>query len=92
MKGAHVREFSLDEIYGPLDEYCEYHQMTIDQLIEKNRRDIEILFKRYQEIASQKEKFTSDSYEIQLAQARRKLIEKKRKHLQRLIKWKEDHQ
>lgn len=84
-------KFTLDELYGSLENYCKHHQMTIDELIEKTQKDIGILQQRYQEIASQKDKYDSDSYEIQLAQARRELIDKKRKHLERLLMWKQEH-
>lgn len=85
-------KFTLDELYGSLEGYCKYHQMTVDELIDKTQKDIEILQQRYQEIASQKDKYDSDSYEIKLAQARRELIDKKRKHLKRLLAWKQEHQ
>ena len=85
-------DFDLDKLYGcTLGEYCEHHGITIDELINKTRKDIELLQEKYEEIARNKDKYTSDSYEIYLAQARQILIDKKRRHLERLLEWKKKH-
>jgi len=80
-------EFSYDDIYGlDIQEYCDFHGVSIDSLIEKVQKDILLLEKRFQE------EFvidvTSENYNSPLSRAIYKLLRSKIKHLDRLLAWK----
>jgi hypothetical protein len=74
---------TYDELYGiNLDEYCEYHDITIDGLVEKVKRDIELLKKNLHKIVRIEGKLL-DSRVDRISD----LIDKKEKHLKRLKEW-----
>lgn len=76
----------LDVIYGiGINEYCEKHGITIYDLIKRCETDIQLIFTNYLKYA-QKEKFSEQDYiDIEII---KKALDKKRKHLIRLNKWK----
>ena len=77
--------FNYDELYGVnLDEYCNFHNVEIEDLINKTKKDIFILKRNlnkliYKDCIPITEPIIGSIYE---------LIQKKEKHLKRLIKWK----
>ncbi len=79
---------TLDQLYGcTLEEYAAYHDTTVETLIKKTEKDIELLQENYQHnYASRNEKLTSN--ELDIAQAIQLKIAQKRKHLERLKMWK----
>lgn len=76
----------LDIIYGiNINEYCEIHGITLHDLIKRCETDIQLIFTNYLKYA-QKEKFSDQDYtDIEII---KKALDKKRKHLIRLNKWK----
>jgi len=76
---------NYDELYGiSIDEYCKYHNTTIDSLISKTSKDIELLKRRlncliYEEKVDIGSQLINDVYS---------LLQKKERHLERLKKWK----
>ena len=79
-----MQEIGYDELYGVnLDEYCKFHQITIDDLMNKTKKDIELLNKRLYILVCKKNKLGS-----QITNEVYKLLQKKKKHLERLKKWK----
>jgi len=77
--------FSYDELYGVnLDEYCDFHCIEIEYLINKTKKDIFLLKRNLNNLIYEKnipitEPIIGSIYE---------LIQKKEKHLKRLKKWK----
>jgi len=78
---------NYDIIYGvDLGEYLKIHNKTKEQLEKEIETDIKILQTNYQRYAQRNHTLTDE--ELEIASAIRKLIEKKRKHLERIKKWK----
>ena len=79
---------TLEELYGcTLKEYAAYHDTTIEQLINKTQKDIDLLMENYQtNYASRNIHLTP--HELDIAQAIQLKIAQKRKHLERLKGWK----
>jgi hypothetical protein len=74
---------NYDKLYGvSIDEYCKYHQITIDDLINKTEKDIELLKKNLN-----KEIYTEPT-NWELVGSIHSLLLKKEKHLKRLKQWK----
>jgi len=74
-----------NDLYGiDLDEYCSFHSIEIEDLINKTKKDIFILKRNlnkliYKDCIPITEPIIGSIYE---------LIKKKEKHLERLKKWK----
>ena len=76
--------FDYDELYGVnIDEYCKYHNITIQDLIAKTKRDIQLLKKRLNQLVKIENRIGDP-----LVTAVYELLQKKEKHLKRLKNWK----
>jgi len=74
----------MDKLYGVnLTDYCKYHNISIDKLINKTKKDIELLEKNLSSLVH-KEGLVVD----QLIDDVLRLLRKKEKHLKRLKEWK----
>ena len=72
-----------DEIYGcTLEEYCKFHNTSIEELKEKTEKDIELLRSNLRKIIYDEERLLDP-----VTEAIQGLISKKRKHLSRLKDW-----
>jgi len=75
-----------DIIYGvDLGEYLRFHNKSKEKLIEEIETDIEILQENYQKYAQRNRNLNDD--ELSIIYNIRNLIEKKRKHLERIKRW-----
>lgn len=76
--------YSYDDIFGvDLDTYCAAHSTTIEALVEKIDRDVDLLnyrMKRLMEVPFMEQDVALTTYLY-------KLINKKQKHKQRLLDW-----
>jgi len=79
-----MNEITLDEIYGVnIDDYCLYHAIIVNDLIGKVKKDIELLRKRLHILTHEEDKVLDQvTHEVVT------LMNKKEKHLKRLIDWK----
>jgi len=79
---------TLDQLYGcTLEKYAAYHDTTVETLIKKTGKDIDLLQENYQHnYASRNEKLTPN--ELDIAQAIQLKIASKKKYLERLKMWK----
>ncbi len=74
---------TYEKLYGvSLDEYCKYHNINPERLVQKTKKDIELL----------KRNLHKHTYEIEptnwnLVSQIHKLLNKKIKHLERLKEW-----
>ena len=76
-------DFTLDEIYGiDLLEYCRIHSTTVEELIKKTEKDIEILKANLKHVVVDEDRVTDP-----LVNRICKTISKKEKHLKRLKEW-----
>jgi len=74
----------MDKLYGVnLTDYCKHHNITINDLINKTKKDIELLEKNLSSLVH-KEGLVIDP----LIDDVLKLLHKKEKHLKRLKEWK----
>ena len=74
---------NYDELYGiNIDEYCKYHSITIEDLIEKTKKDIELLKKNLH-----KHIYTEPT-NWELVGSIHRFFLKKEAHLKRLKQWK----
>jgi len=74
---------SMDKIYGVnLEEYCEFHNTTPDKLMDKTKKDLELLHKNIRHLLYVEDRLldplVDDIYDA---------IRKKEKHLKRLKEW-----
>ena len=80
-----MMNFSYDDIYGiSLDEYCKWHDLTLDDLIKKVEIDIDILKASLMATLEKKLPYPESYLETMIY----KTISKKEKHLQHLLDWK----
>jgi len=79
-----MSDFPLDEIFGvDIDGYCKFHGITVDDLMNKSKKDIELLKKRLHTLVHVEDRMLDPvTNEVQ------KLLNKKEKHLKRLKQWK----
>ncbi len=76
--------FTQDEIYGvSFEEYCQIHNRSPDEIIQKAKIDYELLKARLHHLVWH-EKNTNDD----LIKAVKEKMEAKRKHIERLKEWK----
>ncbi len=82
-----MSKLTLDEIYGlDLGEYLILHNKTKQDLINEIKIDINILTKSYRRYADHNQNYTVPEL-IKYGVPVQKLIEKKRKHLERIQNW-----
>jgi hypothetical protein len=80
-----LADFSYDEIYGvTLEEYTKIHNTTIDELINKTKIDIKILYNNLGDLMEQDLPYPSDFIIEKVLQT----IKKKENHVSRLQEWK----
>ena len=80
-----MTNFSYDDIYGiSLDEYCKWHNLTLDNLIKKVQVDIDILKSNLNFTLKKNLPYPESYLETMIY----KTIQKKEKHLQHLLDWK----
>ena len=85
----HCQPFNYDEIYGlDINDYCEAIGFTIDQLIKKNEKEIEILKEKLKKLVWCEEDTIDPNKTMELINCRYELLQKKERHLERLKKWK----
>jgi len=81
-------DFNYDDFYGlTLEEYCDVIGISIETLINKNTKEIEVLKNRLNKLVWA-EVQEDDEKIPYLINCIARLIEKKEKHLDRLKKWK----
>jgi len=74
---------TYEELYGvSLDEYCKYHNINPERLVQKTKKDIELLKKNLH-----KHTYEIESTNWNLVSQIHKLLNKKIKHLERLKEW-----
>jgi hypothetical protein len=79
-------EYNYNKLYGvSLEEYIEYHNTTLEYLITKVKKDIELLEKNLKKVIETSEDGITDP-KVNVIHS---TIKKKQKHLQRLQDWKE---
>lgn len=77
--------FTYDDIYGvTLDEYIKRHELTLDDLVNKTKRDINILKENLGKVLKRKLPYPDSYLETVIYQT----IKKKEKHLDHLLDWK----
>jgi len=78
---------TYDELYGvDINEYCEKHKITVDDLIKKTEIDIKILKKNLH-----KHTYLEPT-NWGLVGSINKLLNKKESHLKRLKQWKKEYE
>jgi len=79
--------YTYDDIYGiSLGEYCKLHNLTLDDLIEKVRMDINILKVNLGVVINEDKPYPENYIENVIFQT----IKKKEKHLEHLLDWAQD--
>jgi len=72
-------------LYGvSLSGYCSYHNITLDELKERIKKDIELLEINYQKYASRNKEL--DDEELFIAMSIKSLLDRKREHLKDIEK------
>jgi len=72
-----------ERIYGcSIDEYCKHHGITKDELIEKKKKDIELLEKSYKRYSSRNEKLSDE--ELFIAMEIKDYLDRKKQSLRRI--------
>ena len=78
---------NYDQLYGmTIDEYCKAHNTNVDNLINKTNTDIKLLEKRLKHLVWKDNKLLEP-----IVGSCFMLLNKKRKHLKRLKKWKKEN-
>jgi hypothetical protein len=78
-----VKEYSKDEIYGmDLEEYAAYHGITIDDLIKKQEKDVELLKARLDYLVYRNDSDNNLTNEVY------NQLERKKENLRRYKEWK----
>ena len=81
-----MKNFTNDEIYGvDIFEYCKAHNTSLPALILNVKKDIELLEKNFKYHV-----FENDIREIELIQEIYNTLEKKKRHLKRLLELKDN--
>jgi len=74
----------VDKLYGiDLTEYCKHHNISIDDLINKTKKDIELLNSNLSSLVHKEGLMVDPLIDDVL-----RLLRKKEKHLKRLKEWK----
>ena len=78
---------TFEELYGlSLPEYCDFLGITIDQLMNQNKKKIELIEKQYQtQYVDNRDNLDID--ELEKAVELQNIIDYRKKHLKRLEEW-----